>query len=365
MKIAYLNTYYRNTGTSGGNTHMKEFIEETVRSGHKIFAGAYNQHPKVQQIPTQLLRQIITLLACDVFYIRYEGNVTRTMQLRKYPQRIFSKHALIVWEFNTIPEYIMTNGGTTRELQAQKTLLQEEAKICDLAVCVTEEMADYFKNTIGFKKTLVVPNGSNPDHFRPGLSIPVRMEYFNDKINVVWAGSLHLSWNDTDLLVKTATNLWHIGRSDICFHMIGDFPSDLVQEIPPNVYLYGRQPYESLPTWLSAMDIGLILYKQRQNDFGSPIKLFDYLSSGLAIISTPHPQTSRILSEIGQIEFMLNAEDSLELSDLILRLADHPEKLQYFKQKAREIIVNKYNWATNVAKILNELNNLKEDKKSR
>lgn len=363
MKIAYLNTFYSENNSSGGTTHIREFIEETIKAGHEIYTGKYNQHLKVKQIPENIIERIAALLNYDVFYIRYEGAITKNMQFSKFPQQLLLKNALLVWEFNTIPEYILTRGRNKVDVQTQKQLLAIEAEVCDLAICVTEEMSDYCEKTIGFKRTLTGSNGSNPNHFKPGLPIPERMKFFKDKINVVWSGSLYLSWNDTELLIKTAINLWQNGRSDICFHMIGEFPPGIVQEIPPNVFLYGKQPYEALPNWLSAMDIGVVLYKLRQNEFGSPIKLFDYLSSGLAVISTPHSQTGRILGEIGQEEFMLKSEDSKELSDLILGLADNPQKLIRFKKDAREIILNKYNWANSVNKILSELETLLTSKR--
>lgn len=355
MKIAYLNTSFNIAGSTGGNTHVGEFIDEVVQSGHEIFAGQSNHHPKVKHIPIQFWRRVKILMACDVFYIRYEGDVTGTMQLSKFPQRILSKNALIVWEFNTTPEYILTHSGTITEVKNQLALLRREAKICNLAVCVTEEMADYFQKMVGFTNVLVVSNAANPDRFKPCLPIPLRMEFFKDKINVVWAGSLFLPWNNADLLIEVANYLWKIGRDDICIHLIGEPSPDWVQRIPPNVFIYGRLPYEVLPNWFSAMDIGLILYKERQNDFGSPIKLFDYLSNGLAVISTCHPQTSRILGEIGQEEFVMKTEHPDELGKLILKLADNPQQLQIFKEKTRELIVRKYNWANSTQKILAEL----------
>jgi glycosyltransferase involved in cell wall biosynthesis len=363
LKIAYLNTNYSKTTGSGGATHIHEFIEEVVKKGHVIYSGNYNKHPKVRQLPKNKILQLLTLLNCDVIYIRYEGKLTKNMQFSKYPLRIIAKRSLVVWEFNTVPEYNLTKGGNIKDVEKQKQLLQDEAKICDLAICVTDEMADYYKKETHFLNTIAVSNGSNPEHFKPDFACPKRMEYFSGKINVVWAGSLHLLWNDTDLLIRTAIMLWEMNKRNICFHMIGNFPAELVNKIPPNVFLYGKQPYEAIPNWLAAMDIGLILYKERQNEYGSPIKLFDYLSSGLSVISTPHPQTGRIFAEIGQEKFMLKTEDANELSSLILDLADHPEKMLDFKFKGREIIQKKYNWENSVNQILNEVNSLLNKKR--
>ena len=49
MKIAYLNTSYKENSTSGGSTHIREFINRVTAAGHTIYVGQYNRHPKAMQ----------------------------------------------------------------------------------------------------------------------------------------------------------------------------------------------------------------------------------------------------------------------------------------------------------------------------
>lgn len=362
LNIAYLNTSYRKENTSGGATHVREFIEHATRSGHNILVGKSNYHPQAQQIPDSIFHRYKALVNCDVIYIRYEGEVTRTMQLSGFPINLIPRKPLIVWELNALPEYLLARGFSQETVNEEISLLSKEAKISELAVCVSKPMASYVDKVLGFKKTIVVPNGSNPNHLMPGLPIPPRMAYFENQFNVAWVGSLKEPWANIEIFLEAANFIWSQNGKEICFHLIGEHPPEIAQEMPPNVFLYGGQPYNDLPQWLSAMDVGLILYKGRVTDYGSPIKFFDYLANGLAVISTEQPQVREILSTIGAEEFVLNNETGEDLIKALLTLYYNKEKLVNYKNSVRELILTQYNWESSVNTIINVLENMVANK---
>ena len=363
MKIAYLNTHFREDSFDGGSTHIREFINEMVAAGNVIFADRSNHHPKVIRIRKGVISYLKTLLISDVVYIRYQGEITRSMKFIASIMKLIPKKSIKVWEFNTIPPFALLKGKYEQNVEEQISFLRSQAKNSDLAVCVTEKMADYVKQMFGWKRVLVVPNGSNPKHFKPGLPSHTRMNYFANSLNIVWTGSLFEKWNDFDLLVKAADYLWSIGQENIFFHLIGSFPGDISQITPPNVFLYGSQSYNSLPNWLSAMDVGLILYKNDQATFGSPIKFFDYLSSGLAVISTGHPQVKRILQGFGIEAFVLEENTPENLVNKILLLMNNKTMMNQYKIKARKIIEDKYNWRNSINTIITLLEKLVYERK--
>ncbi len=281
MKIALLNTPFRESDANGAATHIREFINETTALGHVIYSGKDNHHPKVIQTPTGLVPRIKTVLDCDVVYTRYAGKLNQSMLFSQYPLKLLSKKLYLVWEFNAFPDSFESDPN---KIKKNTQILRDESKRANLAICLSNAMAERLTAEYDFQEILVVPDASNPDHFKPGLPSPERMRYFEGKTNIVWSGSLSMPWADVSLMLDAAKQLWESHKDQICFHLIGKFDSSLAESITPNVHIYGIQPYHKLPNWLSAMDIGLNLYKPGSNDFGSPIKFFDYLSSGLAVI---------------------------------------------------------------------------------
>ena len=56
----------------------------------------------------------------------------------------------------------------------------------------------------------------------------------------------------------------------------------------PNVHFLGPKPVQDLPMCMGALDVGLMCYrKDTWADFGYPLKLHEYLASGLPVVSTP------------------------------------------------------------------------------
>lgn len=59
----------------------------------------------------------------------------------------------------------------------------------------------------------------------------------------------------------------------------------------PNVHLLGRKPHGLLPAYCKGMDVGLIPYRlDERMKFVNPIKLREYLSAGLPVVSTAVPE---------------------------------------------------------------------------
>ena len=92
------------------------------------------------------------------------------------------------------------------------------------------------------------------------------------------------------------------------------------------------------------MDIGLAIYRPGPADFGSPLKMFDYLASGLAVVASPHPQMEIVLREAGQSDQVVPHGDADALAAVLLRLAADPSLLRQPQKQARSTLVQKYTW---------------------
>ncbi len=61
-----------------------------------------------------------------------------------------------------------------------------------------------------------------------------------------------------------------------------------------NVHLLGRRPHDLLPAYCKGMNVGIIPYRiDERMKFVNPIKLREYLSAGLPVVSTAVPEVRR------------------------------------------------------------------------
>jgi glycosyltransferase involved in cell wall biosynthesis len=98
------------------------------------------------------------------------------------------------------------------------------------------------------------------------------------------------SWIDQPLLVELATR-----RPDWSIALIGQALVDTSRlRSRPNIHLLGQRPHSRLPEYCRGFDVGIIPYaKQERMRFVSPVKMREYLSAGLPVVSTPVPDVSR------------------------------------------------------------------------
>ncbi len=119
-------------------------------------------------------------------------------------------------------------------------------------------------------------------------------------------------WVDFELLahVAKARPQWHIALlgQELC-------DTSAIKGLP-NVHLLGQKPHHELPAYCKGFDVGIIPYRiDERMKFVNPLKLREYLSAGLPVVSTPVPEVMRF-PELAMIaatpgEFIAAVERSL------------------------------------------------------
>jgi glycosyltransferase involved in cell wall biosynthesis len=97
-------------------------------------------------------------------------------------------------------------------------------------------------------------------------------------------------WIDLDLIADLARR-----RPRWTFLMIGRLAVDAGPlKALPNVVFAGPQPYRSLPNWARAFDVAIIPYRlTRQVVNSAPLKLREYLATGIPVVAVPAPEIER------------------------------------------------------------------------
>jgi glycosyltransferase involved in cell wall biosynthesis len=359
VRIAYVNARYRLDTHDGPNAHSRQFVENTVALGHDVFMWPGQEHPLARRLPWSRLARVRALRTMDVVYVRLEHRPPVPCRWAVGPRRALLGDPLMVWEFNTVPEFGVYVDEAPSRIARNIEGFRRFGRGCDLAVCVSPHLAEYVRDRLGIEPTLVAPNGSDPDLYRPDAPIVRHLRDGDPRsFHVLWMGSAYVPWHDFDLLKDAAEIIWRRGNAHhIAVHLIGK-EMRLIREMPPNVHYHGMEEYQYLPGWMSAMQVGLCLYRPGPADYSSPLKLFDYLSSGLAVVATRQPQTTEILGELDTPDLLIAPRDAQGLADRLEALAGDRERVRQIGRRARDLLVRKYTWRATVTAALAEIERL-------
>jgi glycosyltransferase involved in cell wall biosynthesis len=132
-------------------------------------------------------------------------------------------------------------------------------------------------------------------------------------------GLVH-DWIDIRLLAHVAER-----RPDWTVAVIGKANVDLapLQRLP-NVRLLGRRPYEELPRYCKAFSVGVMPFVLNELTSNvNPIKMREYLSAGLPVVSTDLPEV-RGYSESVRVahspdDFVAACEEAIAADDMVMR----------------------------------------------
>jgi glycosyltransferase involved in cell wall biosynthesis len=364
MKLAFANARFRPNAHDGANAHVRQFVQNTAALGHEVWMWPGVCHPAAKALPAGRVARTMKLRDMDMVYVRVQHDLVPPCTWTLGPTRKLLGDPLMVWEFNTVPEYGEYRGMSPQAIQKEIEGFRHFGRGCDLAVCVSAHLAEYVRTKLGIARTLVVPNGSDPDLYTPDAPVVPRLAGVGDEVfNVLWIGSAYVDWHNFKLLGDAAKIIWDRGNTqNIVFHLIGQGMSKMA-DMPANVHYYGVEDYEKLPRWMSAMDVGLCLYRSGPADYSSPLKVFDYMSSGLAVVATRQPQTQQLLSELGTPELLMSPDDPKALADALESLAADRPKVQEISKRARELSVAKYTWRRAVVDTFAEIEKIAAERK--
>ena len=125
----------------------------------------------------------------------------------------------------------------------------------------------------------------------------------------------------------------------------------------PNVHLLGRKPHAELPAYCKAFDVGLIPYRiSERMTYVNPIKLREYLSAGVPVVSTPVPEVMRY----PHLCTVADGLDGFERA-VIAALADGGEA----RRRERSRAMQSETWSARVAEVSRIVDELAQTKATR
>lgn len=241
----------------------------------------------------------------------------------------------------------------------ENCLLENADHIVVVSEVLKEEIIR--RKQIPSEKILVLPNGVDPEQFRFDVSSGniVRNKYKIPHGHVVigFAGTFG-NWHGIPELTKAFKS---IAQSEygVSFFIIGKgaLQPQMQRELSPyhQVHFTGLVSYSDMPSYFSACDILVISNSWNPKDggcfFGSPTKLFEYMSMGRAIVASDLGQIKEILND-GETALIYRAGDDFSLKESIVKLIHDPELRRKIGDNARISAVKKHTWVENGRRVI-------------
>ena len=214
------------------------------------------------------------------------------------------------------------------------------------------------------EKIVVNPNGVDVERFRPGVGgVEARRELGirDDEVVAGFVGTFG-PWHGVEKLAE-AIKLIPTGR----FLLVGsgslqvEVQKRLENEVAARRVIFtGAVGHERVPGLLDACDILVaphVPLADGSEFFGSPTKIFEYMSMGKGIVASRLGQIGEVLVD-GETALLVEPGNVEELRAAIVRLIDDEGLRRALGLKAREMAEKEYTWTHNAQRVLDAYKSL-------
>lgn len=371
--------------------HAKEFMHAMEQLGHDMVPVELSLKTRKQLQNLKIQSSSVSAKKSKFAFLKelktFMLNILRVIRLLKLykehkPDAIINRYliydfsAIIAAKMLRIPVMYEVNASAVYEREIEnKYYIKPLAKFIeklifnrsDAVTVVSEELKIYFhQNGYNTSNTLVIPNGVDITRYPEMLEIPQRFQEiaqkWEDNIIIGFLGSLK-SWHGVQRVISLMPTLLK-ENENIRLLIIGDGNERQSIEkeikslnIEEYVHISGFIPHDEVPGALDLLDISLAPYKEIDNFYFSPLKIFEYMAAGKPVIAPPYGQIKDLVSQNTGI--LLSKNSNEELQKGIVELANNPEKRTALGKNARVYIEENFTWKRNAMKIAERLEEMK------
>ncbi|MGE3841514.1 MAG: glycosyltransferase family 4 protein [Vicinamibacterales bacterium] len=294
----------------------------------------------------------------DVVYERngmYNVGVARAARHLNLPYIVF-------FEADQLLEQDYMNRAVSR-LQRWRAarILRENLRTADSVICVSEQAKARAVDawSVPPDRIAVFSNGVDLERFRPDAEArrAVREKLgVTDEPVIVFVGTF-FKWHDVGTLLQAFTTArTRTPRARLV--LVGDGIERPAFErlsgvlgLADSVHFLGLINHLEVPRVLSAADIAVAPYPAMTHDLWlSPLKLFEYMAAGLAIIGSRVGQVANVLTH-EQSALLVAPGDAAALAAALDRLIVDPALRQRLGAQACEHAVARHSWARYAEKL--------------
>ena len=202
-------------------------------------------------------------------------------------------------------------------------------------------------------RVVVIPNAIDPAQW---IEESPRCDATDSRPAVIVCVAAFVHWHRPEFLVESALGL--LRNQSARLVMIGEGPARAAAEAlasrtgcSDRVTFTGHLAHDHVRTLLCEADIAVIPHS---NEHGSPMKLFEYMAAGKAVVAPACPPIMEIIDD-GVTGILFEPLSVPSLSQKLRLLVEHPELRRRLGRNARQRVLAEHTWQRNAEKVLTHL----------
>jgi starch synthase len=363
VKILYVASDQRVPGRTGGSVHVLEVARGLAARGHEVHAVVHRAEgvPDLETEGGVVWHRIDWRPPHPFFRFRAQGAVA-AIAATFHPDAVIERYynfggegvslasSLRVPSLLEVNSPIVDHPGSLKAvldvLMLTRPMRSYREALCRQATALIAPIPEIVP-LFAREKTEIVTWGANVQTFNPGRrSLEVRrsMGIGEGQVAVVFSGSFR-PWHGVHVVEAAARRLHD--RGDLYFLLVGGGTSGDGDGFRGR--RLGTVAYERMPEIVASADVGVAPYdparlKQlRLGFYWSPLKIFEYMASGLPTVTIPRTPLTEIVRE-GLEGLHVAPGDPEALATAVVRLADDAPLRARMGASARTRVVERYSW---------------------
>jgi len=225
-------------------------------------------------------------------------------------------------------------------------------------IAVSESLRDQLhRSGMDPRRIQVLPNAVDPRLFQGDSSGSALTENLNldGHFTVGFVGTFR-PWHGVDLLLTTFQDLHRIDPKTRLL-LVGDGPLRSRFEgqvrnagLEKAVTFAGRIAHEEVPKYLAAMDVTVAPYPAVDEFYYSPLKLFEYMAAGRAVVASRVGQVAEILVD-GETGLLFEPGNGADLLRCLRQVRTDPT-LRHKLGRRASAACSEHTWNRNAARVV-------------
>jgi glycosyltransferase involved in cell wall biosynthesis len=352
-------------GAKGASVHLAEIVGALADEGAEVLLLVSRIAPDAPPPPARVTlvelpgprksSQLDELIGADSLLADWLEERLRQFGAAALYERLalYSAAGSVAARALRIPHLVELNSPLLEEAAKYRQLDRPEdadrleratLRAADLVLPVSSPLASHAAER-GARRIEVMPNAVALDRF---AGLPARDDA--EAPICVFSGALR-PWHG----IETIAEAWRL-LSDAAPRLlvVGDGPGrQLMEEIGADVT--GAVPHDDVPALLMSAHIGLAPYSADAPNYFSPLKLFEYLAAGLAVVAADIPGIRDVVGDDGAA--LIPPGDAMMLAHAVAALAQSERERTRLGRNARSL-AEEHTWDRRAQRILQAVSEL-------